>query len=351
MITRATLILFLIVIGSRLYSQASVEIIGPRNTCQNEEVTLFAQVTNCNPPYQIVWMPGNLSGQTITLPTSIASTTAYTVYVTNTECSLIDTATITVFELPTAVIPPLVPSCGVACYNVSAQSNINLSSWLWSFGDGSSSTLPQPTHCYSSPGVYNIGLSVVDTNGCSNSLSFNNWVEVYPNPIAGFVQNVNGYNVQLTDVSLGSNIISYYWDFGDGNFSSSQNPSHTYASSNAGPHIVTLVVMNIYGCTDTVSSMIEIVSLDEINNYNSILVFPVPARDNLFVKSYNNKILNFTINDALTTKEVCLFDANQTKLLNQHYMLNIDFLPEGIYFLKTTDLDRQVIMSKFIIAR
>lgn len=39
-------------------------------------------------------------------------------------------------------------------------------SYLWSFGDGDTSTLPFPTHSYATPGYYNICLTIIDSNNC-----------------------------------------------------------------------------------------------------------------------------------------------------------------------------------------
>ena len=42
-------------------------------------------------------------------------------------------------------------------------------SWAWDFGDGSTSTLEQPTHEYQTAGNYTVTLMVTDSNGCSGS--------------------------------------------------------------------------------------------------------------------------------------------------------------------------------------
>ncbi|PCJ23989.1 MAG: hypothetical protein COA97_10655 [Flavobacteriales bacterium] len=54
---------------------------------------------------------------------------------------------------------------GVIVMNTSVGNN---PSYLWGFGDGTTSTQPYPQHTYSSPGTYNLCLTVTDVNNCSN---------------------------------------------------------------------------------------------------------------------------------------------------------------------------------------
>lgn len=64
-----------------------------------------------------------------------------------------------------------------------------------------------------------------------------------------------GDTVQFTDQSSGT-VVSWYWSFGDGNSSTEQNPSHTYAEE--GTYTVTLTVTDSDGNTDTVSATVNV---------------------------------------------------------------------------------------------
>lgn len=71
-----------------------------------------------------------------------------------------------------------------------------------------------------------------------------------PPPTANFTATpVSGHTMQFADTSSGSPT-SWLWDFGDGNTSTAQNPSHTYAA--AGPYSVKLTVSNSGGSSQTV---------------------------------------------------------------------------------------------------
>jgi PKD repeat protein len=130
-------------------------------------------------------------------------------------------------------------------------------SWFWDFGDGSSSTLQNPAHLYNTSGAYTVTLSVVDSHGCSNSITM--IVDVYQLPIASFINSSAccGDTTYFNNAStpIGS-IISWDWDFGDGNFSTLQNPWNKYGSS--GTYSVTLIVTDTNGCGDTVSNTIVV---------------------------------------------------------------------------------------------
>ena len=68
-------------------------------------------------------------------------------------------------------------------------------------------------------------------------------------PTAEFTANYTniciGQNIQFTDLSIGTSNTNWLWNFGDGNTSTLQNPTHSYSS--AGPFTVTLTVTNAYG--------------------------------------------------------------------------------------------------------
>lgn len=162
------------------------------------------------------------------------------------------------------IIDPIVIDPGFtmvqACYNTanftdtSVVYNDNAAIWTWDFGDGNTSTLQNPTHTYSGPGNYNVMLITESDLGCSDTTFMP--ITITSDPIADFLLPTDcGLTVSFTDQSyippggVGT-IVSWEWDFGDGNTSVQQNPSHTYA--NAGTWNVQLVVTNDAGCTDTV---------------------------------------------------------------------------------------------------
>lgn len=120
-------------------------------------------------------------------------------------------------------------------------------SWLWSFGDGSTSTLPNPVHTYFVPGSYTVSLLVTNAYG-SNRKTTENFILIGSPPIANFLaEPVEGQaplSVQFTDLSTGSPK-AYEWSFSDGTRSTEKNPVHIFQYG--GTYNVTLTVTNSYG--------------------------------------------------------------------------------------------------------
>ena len=107
-------------------------------------------------------------------------------------------------------------------------SSNNPTTWNWTFGDGGSSTLQNPTYTYNTPGTYTVTLTAGNIGG-NNTTTQTNLITVnYPVPVASFTANITTgtapLDVQFNDQSTG-NITSYYWNFGDGGSSTLQNPT------------------------------------------------------------------------------------------------------------------------------
>ena len=129
----------------------------------------------------------------------------------------------------------------------------------WDFGDGTTlsglataDSLIAPFHTYNTPGIYDVTLTVSDTTtGCVGSFTLEDAVEVPELPVPDFMADNTGFctetdiTVNFTDNS--TNAVSWEWDFGDGNTSTEQNPTHTYAAF--GSYTVTLTVTGPGGCT------------------------------------------------------------------------------------------------------
>jgi PKD repeat protein len=127
------------------------------------------------------------------------------------------------------------------------QSTNSPISWLWDFGDDCTSTDKDPNHTYDIPGTYDVSLTVMNAHG-SNSVTESDYITVNPVPAAAFIYTpVTGtvpLQVNFSDQSQ-YGPTSWLWNFGDGETSTLQNPSHNYTEPNL--YTVTLTVSNIYG--------------------------------------------------------------------------------------------------------
>lgn len=92
-------------------------------------------------------------------------------------------------------------------------------------------------------------------------------VNIYPVPNADFSFNPNnqcaGTNINFNNNSTGTQgSTTYNWNFGDGNTSNQQNPSHTYAAG--GSYNVTLTVTNGPGCQSTFNQTVTALAIPNI---------------------------------------------------------------------------------------
>jgi choice-of-anchor B domain-containing protein len=124
------------------------------------------------------------------------------------------------------------------------QSSDSPTAWAWSFPGGtpSTSTEQNPTVVYQAAGVYSVELMASNAAGTGGVL-LAEIIVVDDVPSVGFNFQVTDANVDFVNTS--SNADSYEWDFGDGNSSTVESPSHTYAD--AGEYEVTLTATNDCG--------------------------------------------------------------------------------------------------------
>ena len=138
----------------------------------------------------------------------------------------------------------------------------NITSYHWTFGDGTSSSLPNPTHTYASPGTYLVCLIVTDfLANCTDTFCMNVTVGGGGGGCqASFnaVPDSSGLGMTFFNTSTGNpaSNFAYHWDFGDGTTSNVANPYHQY--STAGIYLVCLTVTDNTGCTDTYCYVVNI---------------------------------------------------------------------------------------------
>lgn len=145
--------------------------------------------------------------------------------------------------------------------------NIVVSS-IWDFGDGSTSTLTDPSYTYTEPGIYSVTLTVVDTGGCNFPVTLLNYINVYELPTALFrmdpgTATMFDPKINFYDQSF-NNIASWSWDFGGTGSSSQQNPVHEFPSD-TGTYPITLIVTNILGCEN--STILDLTIIGEFGIY------------------------------------------------------------------------------------
>jgi gliding motility-associated-like protein len=222
--------------------------------CSNSPVVLSASASGGDgAPYTYTWTPGNFTGNAVQVQPS--STTVYTVTVSDgcTSPNGIATVTVTTISLPVvSFISDDTALCEDGCVNFINTSQ-NSVSWLWNFGDGNTATTANATNCYAAQGDYDVSLTIVDNNGCTNTIMLPAYMTIYANPVADFTLGPQPTTILdpvicFSDHSS-SDVIDWYWNFGDPNdqtTSYDQNTCHSY--SDTGNYCADLVVHNANGC-------------------------------------------------------------------------------------------------------
>ncbi len=189
----------------------------------------------------------------------------------NGSCS--DTAWQTVEIVPP---PPVaffeMDTAGCGSMTVFFESNsLYAASYHWDFGDGGEATVSNPVYTYYQPGVYDVTLTVTGyNNGEQDEYTVSQAITIYPNAQAAFT--ITPTEVYVPDqpihaLNLTENASGYFWDFGDGDTSEEENPTHYY--NEAGVYDIYLVAYNEWNCPDTffVAAAVQALAIGD-------LVFP-----------------------------------------------------------------------------
>jgi len=151
---------------------------------------------------------------------------------------------------PVASFTPSAVS-GTAPLTVSfTNTSTSATSYLWSFGDGTSSTVAQPAHTFTTPGTFTVTLTASD--GTTSTLASSTITVLAPAPVASFTPSAVSGTVPLTVffTNTSTHASSYVWSFGDSATSAATSPSHTFTTT--GTFNVTLVASD--GTTSTLAS-------------------------------------------------------------------------------------------------
>ncbi len=157
--------------------------------------------------------------------------------------------------------------------------------------------------------------------------SMNKWIQYGSYPYAAFTSSVNNKTINLTNASL--NATSYAWSFGDGNSSTQQSPSHTYAAN--GKYAVKLTASN--SCFSETKTDTAVIGTTGISN--------ITATSPLQIFNAGNALIIFSSNaDCLLE----VYDMNGRKQRSLHIeagnKLSDTFIP-GMYTYSVTTSSKE----------
>lgn len=232
--------------------------------------------------------------------------------------------------------------------NFTNTSNVvggSVTSYSWNFGDASPlSNVMSPSHTYAVAGTYTVCLTItgVDSaqNTCMDDTCFAVTVSAQNNPCVAnpnFTFTVNQYTANFTSTGTCTNCtsVTYAWNFGNGQTSTQQNPSHVYTAN--GSYNVCLIVTgttaNMQTCKDTICKtvLVNATGLQDLYK-NNLSIYPNPATDQVWVELPSN----------IVSKTISITDLAGRVLHQQHLSgntskqvsLDIRQLSKGIYLIQ-----------------
>ncbi len=132
-----------------------------------------------------------------------------------------------------------------------------IASYLWTFGDGYTSTMANPTHTYTNCNTFSVTLKVTTVTGCE--ALWTRTIIAPCDPVALYTKAPNpacvGVGVKFTP-NPNPAIISYLWNFGDASNNAAACPSHSYLTS--GTYNTSLTIVDNNGCSNTSSMPITV---------------------------------------------------------------------------------------------
>ena len=139
--------------------------------------------------------------------------------------------------------------------------------YTWDFGDGNTSTDPNPAHTYDAPGDYIVTLTLPDGTSCNDEISLDLMVDDMPDFDAAFNFNYDVCDstglISFTDATVSTNqgeIISWSWVFDPGNTSANQNTEIMVGDNEN--IMVTFTVLTDAGCESEITQNIPITLID-----------------------------------------------------------------------------------------
>jgi PKD repeat protein/photosystem II stability/assembly factor-like uncharacterized protein len=252
---------------------------------------------------------------------------------------------VTVHPFPTAAFEADVVSGDGPLTVTFANQSTNAIDYLWDFGDGTTSKEKNPVHEYVTGGKFTVSL-IAYSNYYSDTLVKEDYITaIYPEVVANFeadvVSGTDPLEVNFTNLTTGAE--KYKWLFGDGYFSFSTNPSHTY--SKIGVYDVTLIAWND-GNTDTLTKVAYIdvhVGIKDVAGENTIKVYPNPANDYLEI-NFNEFNANGAEIEMLNMSGKIV---NQTQFSSptKKHRFSLEGLENGIYLLRIKNNESQKIFK------
>jgi gliding motility-associated-like protein len=182
---------------------------------------------------------------------------------------------------------------GVVTFKNFTTKNEPIVSTLWTFGDGGTAIIDNPSHNFTAPGLYKVTLSVTTQSNCTRS--FSDTVLVYRTP-APIIQSRDTLCVNTNEpvnglLAVPDTATVWQWSFGNGQTSTQQNNMVSFTTAGSQP--ITLTTTNKIGCRATATKDIYVVPLPTAAAAQDPITIPVGTGTNLLM-NYTGDITSYT---------------------------------------------------------
>lgn len=236
----------------------------PDTVCKNQSFQLLNQSRPTSGIDSVKWIISNGLVITGANPSvSIADSGLFTIRLVAFSGLCTDTISKTIFvkngpdiDFTSNVIGSCAPPL-----TVNFSSTVNNGTVLrWNLGNGSSSTVPNPSTTYTRAGNFSVTLVARSPNGCTDSLTRPSFIRIVPPAIVNipplYYEGCFPYTAHFRPkVNTFTPITRWEWDFGDGRTSTDSFPTVTYTVK--GQYLVKLKVFTDNGCVDSVTTIIK----------------------------------------------------------------------------------------------
>ncbi len=247
----------------------------PQEICPGADANLSAQGIGGSTPYTYTWYVDNTQvaqGQNVVV-TPASYLTTYCVVLTE-ECGSPADTLCTTVSWPQDIIPAFSSDTTRGCNPIiisfqNTTESILIANIFFQFGDGSSVNVgpTQPfTHTYTYAGEFTPQMTVTTINGCVYTQSFPNYIQIGDYPTANFSWYPSQpvmFNPTANFLDLSSeDVTQWNWTFqaGEPATSSATNPVSTFPLGEVDEYLVTLYVTTDFGCVDSFSTYVPVIS-------------------------------------------------------------------------------------------
>lgn len=212
-------------------------------------------------------------------------------------------------------------------YNGDAGAPTTNIQWYWGDGFGIAD-VTSANHGYSTPGTYDITLQdtlvVHNFNNPYCVINISMPIVVQDSVTADFTHIASNLTVDFTNTSV--NADSVWWDFGDGNTGTGDNPQHVYGS------VATFDVWLYAENECFIDSVMMQVSTDDVgieDPNQKFSFYPIPADNQLIVEGLDN-------GNTIEMFNIVGERIYQTTVTANKETIDVSTLPAGTYLIKIT---------------